>query len=239
MRPLETREELEWIPAFCDAALPAMDGSREVLVGDLLPVGFAAYAKLFHPIHEDLGCEDENLLWTTPWEERYGRGRPDQPFPARALKWHDLAHDLELDYGPGMHLADFLQAMPQGRWPRRLIGPEDGELDVDTVYHLMRLLRPHTGDQDCLCYWPAERCARDQSLLLVAPLSALLTLHADPRSLGSPTGFWPRDRSWLLLSHPELPFSLLAGAGLLLEDLLRDKPLDGIQIGLELALQHR
>jgi len=239
MRRLETTGELRWIPAFAEPELTRMDGSRVVLAGDLLPGGFDAYAKIFHPIHEDLGCEDEELLWEEPWEDRYGRGRADQPFAARGLKWHDLALELDVEFGPGIHLSDFLEALPRGRWPRRLIGPEDGDLDVDTVHHLMRLLGPHTGEAFCLHYWPASRSHEGKDLLIEAPLDSLLSLHADPRAESSPTAFWPRGRAWLLLSHPELPFSLLACSGSLLADLLRDKPLDGIEIALTTELQHR
>ena len=239
MRILETTPEINWIPAFAGPDIPRADGSCVVRVGDLLPACFEEQAKLFHPIHEDLGCADPGLLWESPWDERYGRGRAERPFAARGIKWHDLAEELDLDYDAGFHLADFLPGLPHGRWPRRLVGPEDGELDVDTVHHLMRILQPFTADQPCLHYWPAPRSRTGEPLLLQAPLSELLSLHADVRTVGPPTGLWPRDRSWLFLCHPELPFSLLAGPRDLIAMLLRDKPLDGVEVPLSMALQHR
>lgn len=239
MRRLEIEGELDWIPGFTTSRLPCMDGTTVVLAQDLLPADLQAHARLLHPIHEDLGCADAGLLWEEPWDERYGRGRADSPFAARGLKWHDLAHELDLDFGPGFQLADFLPALPAHRWPRRLVGPEDGDLDVDTVHHLMRLLRPYTGDRPCLHYWPASRSRDGHEQLYEAPLSSLLSLHADPLTRSSPTALWPRDRSWLFLGPPDLPFSLLSGPEALIEDLLRDKPLDGVQIRLSQPLQQR
>ena len=120
MRTLETTGELEWIPAFAGPTLPCVDGSSAVLASDLVPAGLGAYAKLFHPIHEDLGIADPGLLWEEPWDERYGRGSASESFAARGLKWHDLAEELDLDYGPEFHLTDFLPALPGQRWPRRV-----------------------------------------------------------------------------------------------------------------------
>ncbi|MEZ5990328.1 MAG: hypothetical protein R3F30_14650 [Planctomycetota bacterium] len=206
---------------------PALDDEGRLDL-DALDLGrFEARARILHPIWEDLSLAGDDAPWDECWDPRWGRGRPRASFPARGLKWHDLAEERGLDFGTATTLADLASTFVGGRWPRRLCGPEDGLLELDCLHHLERLLRPYAGD-GCELHYPASRTTDGRPRCFEGGPGDALRLLDGPGLTGSPTLWADRGRRWVLLSHPDLAWTLCAGPQALVDDLLVDKPLDGV-----------
>ncbi len=253
-------EAAAWIAVAKERRLPVPDDAWQGLfVAHCLPHGFAGYAKLLHPIHEDLSVADRTLTWADAERAAGGpppgsdndvlkealigttlvHGSPDQPFPARRIRWRELAERYGLPFRPEINTESFRRVFPRS-WPRYLVGPDEGALDPETCQRVARVLEPFTDDQACFFYYdPLATLAAARStggkverLLFRGKLTEVLEVirAAGGADSLSPTYWWPADHRWCLYSDYDLPFTLIGGPQSLIETLVRDPELECVAV---------
>ncbi|PIE23294.1 MAG: hypothetical protein CSA62_07810 [Planctomycetota bacterium] len=188
--------------------------------------GFPVYARMLHPLFEDLSVGDWEQVWEDSEDADYGRGELEESFPARGLKWHDLAEDLDFDYEPGMPLRAFLEHLPKGRWPRALVGPVDGSLDMERLRQVLRLTREQVNPGSCVFGWVPQRCFAETPRAYRGPLESLSELYDGEHTMGAPSFWGDEARSFRFVAPPDRPWTLLAGPAAWIEELCEHKPLD-------------
>ncbi len=206
-------------------------------VADFVPADSEAFAFLYHPIHEDLSISD----WEQPWphpapSDPFGRGEPEEVFPARGLKWHDLAEELGLPFGPELGLSALLAAMPARRWPRALVGPEDSGLDRERFSHAMSLFGRHS-DGPFFAWYAAPWLEQAEDRLFRFEADHALALMRPALRSKTPSVCFSADPSGgtraFLASPPGLPLSLLAGKRALIEEFVASKALDALEVSID------
>ena len=213
----DTPREPDAVPAA--SAAPAawvIEGVRNFdhTVGSLMPVGFEAYARVFHPS-----------------ERREGNALVDVP-------WADVARD----YGRVMHpLAEW--GSLTGTWSstdpdRHRIwdeAPSTGKPRARLVRNLATALAPHTqtADDCSFAVWEGwggieERLSgaahfplpQRPMLLLRGPLTAA---DAVERWVEPPNIWWPADRAWCVASGIDLMTTYVGGSASCIKALLADE----------------
>jgi hypothetical protein len=232
--PAETRwstaiEEADWIAA---CLTPAEDG----LVTSVIPQGFAAYARLLHPVRVNLGKGTRTVRWR---EVARWSGAPLHP----DSQFHSIALPLE----------------QRGPAPWNGQGPERGSLDLADAETLIDILAMHTATPDsCLfCLWdgwgwdtamyvalPGEQPmpvpdpvppevrygpriqlpGRDY-LLYTGPVDGALAFADSDQT---PNLWWPGDRAWCVASDVDLCWSYVGGSAQLIEELIADPRLEAV-----------
>jgi hypothetical protein len=219
--------EPRWRPA---AGWPWTLADESPTLADYLPAAqlasCSAYGRLLHPLWEDLAIGEWDSAWPTEEDAPLHRGELDTSFSARGLKWHDLAEDLEIDYVPGMALTEFLPHLPAQRWPRALVGPVDGSLDMERLRHVIALTRKIVDPAECHFAWCEERCFSPQPRAYAAELEAVTELFDGEHTMGSPTVWGDAAGSFLLVTPPHRAFTVLAGPEEWIHELCEHKPLD-------------
>jgi hypothetical protein len=225
-------------------------------VTDTVPAGFAAYARILHPIQV---TEDRWLTWS---DVAVAAGTRVHPL----VQWRRLAH-------PG-----------GSRMPGWGGGaPEKGNLPVPALRSLLAVLSRHTASpDDCwLCLWDGYGWIRGTPSVAIASVSsdgrvterlvpaALSTAALEPsrtvrfpgrnyllargaldaaltvgwwldgelRDPQSPNLFWPDDHSWCVATEIDFDSTLVAGSEALIEDLLRERSLEAWRIDPDDSLQ--
>lgn len=230
---------------------PRLSGNRGS-VTDVVPGGFAAYARICHPVPDGAGG------WSSWPQVAAATGRTAHPL----MQWHAVLGSLEQ---PSSHDA---------AWPGE---PEPGNLPTHTLQALCTILAAHTtAPDDCLfCLWdgyaglhgsPAVAIVRSDGkqvpvppgvdravldgprvrlpgrdyLMLAGPLSCagdldwnLLEGVADRQS---PNLFWPSDRAWCVATEIDFDSTLVAGSTELIDAVLNSPDLDSWRVGPEDSL---
>jgi hypothetical protein len=207
------------------SAAPAawvIDGVRnfDYTVGSVVPVGFEAYARVFHPAGR-----------------RDGRELVD-------VRWADVARD----YGRVMHPAAEWGSLT-GTWSstdpnRHRIwdeAPSTGQPPTRLLHTLAEALVPHTQTPDDCSFavWAGwgggieERLAtaarfslpQRPMLLLSGPLTAADTVE----QWGEPPNiWWPEDRAWCVSSEIDLMSTYVGGSASCIAALLADERLEAL-----------
>ncbi|OMQ15887.1 hypothetical protein A7K94_0206355 [Modestobacter sp. VKM Ac-2676] len=217
-------------------------------VGSVVPRGFAAYARLLHPV--DVG--DRLASWREVAAET---GRTVHPL----VQWHRLVGSDDPLNAQGGDWTD-------GR-------PEEGNLDPEHLGALLDVLARHTGTPDDCWYGLWEGCARvagtrgfasylvsgsDDSrpgppaftpeqlagprvrhpgrdhLLLHGPLASARFI-GDQVTDGwflpqSPSLCWPADRAWCVGTEIDFDSTLVAGSRALVDELLAHPVLEALEV---------
>ncbi len=238
MRQLSSLAGIDWIKDGVVRRTPGVPCT----VAHCIPPVFAAYAKIFHPIHEDLSIEGDGLTWNE--EEKanpaapplhtdpviadilakstlvYGGITPGSR-PVR-LPWARLARRLGLLLTPTLSAASFTRRFPEGSWSRSLIGPNEGNLAGSERDALASVLRLHTDTGRCLFHlWCLATADWSEDLLLERALEDVRRFPGEvPEARCTPTQWFPDDRGWLVCSDHDLTFTLFGGPAPLVHDLL-------------------
>jgi len=216
-------------------------------VTGVVPDGYAAYARICHPVPDALGG------WSS-WSQV--AAATDRTAHA-LMQWHSVLGSFEQ---PGSRDAV---------WPGE---PETGNLATHTLQALCLILAGHTTTpDDCLfCLWdgygalhgspsvaivrsdgkqvhvppgveravlegPRVRLPGRDYLLLTGPLVSAGDLDwnlldgLDQRQ--SPNLFWPRDRAWCVATEIDFDSTLVAGSTDLIEAVLHSPDLDSWPVG--------
>jgi len=204
-------------------------------VGSIVPWGFSAYVRIFHPAH---GAGDRPVRWA---EVAAQTGRTTH----RLAQFHAIARPR----------AGFL-------WPD--VGPPApgnlAQIDPGLLRTLCTVLAEHTRTPlaCCFCTWAGHGWLRDDAerglapalldalrngrrlqfpmrdyLLFEGPLDAATefgwTLAGERFVPESPNLFWPQDHAWCVATEVDLPFTLVAGSNALAEHLMGHAMLEAEQ----------
>lgn len=235
LRPSDDVELAAWIAPKLGTIL----GSA----GLVIPVRFAAYARILHPVRNDTG------EWTTWSAVAEAKGVA----PDATMRWHRLMG------------SDDPSDVPGASWEYG--DPELGNLLPRALVPLTTLLAEHTGTPDrCwFCIWeghgwlwaghglrhhdsdgvePAflmdhERFGRRvhlpnrDYLLCTGPVTAALTISD---RLGesvwpkSPNLWWPADRAWCVASEIDHQATVVGGSSALIEAIVRYPDLEAFAV---------
>jgi len=207
-------------------------------VGSVVPGGYEAYARLFHPVDDQSGN-------TTRWSDVARRnGRIAHP----EMQFHLVSTPAGTTPSDPNH--------PSGRvrW---------GSLPRDELAALVRVLERHTETPlDCwFAVWegfgqvhggsafgqlttsggaavaglapidvlrgPRLRLPQREHVMLRGPLAEVTDLH-DALMGQSPNLWWPRDRAWCIATEIDLAWTYIGGGQRLIEELLIDRVLEAL-----------
>jgi hypothetical protein len=204
----------DWIPA-------GLDGPGESVLS-VVPAGFEAYARVFHPA-----------------------GRDDQPGPVR---WRDVATAngrvahaaMQWPSVTGLHPFGEEDGQP-GLWDGE---PAEGSLPAETAAALAAVLAGHTSaaDQCWFAVWdgygtlalsgaepPAFTVPGDRRLLLLTgPLSSAAASLCAPPFQQSPNLWWPADQAWCVGTDIDFMSSYVGGTRECVAAILRQPALEAL-----------
>ena len=241
-------EPTEWID---ERLLPFREGGEGVRVGEIVPTGFEAYARILHPASRRVG-------------DRY------EPIP-----WSELAHARGKTIHPEVQLKavlgdEFRDGPPWGELP------EEGSIPEHLRAPLVDVLRRFTGTPEAcwFCIWEgfgswfggqqlrgysdmsrsamrarrreADRRARGQAAALEQiPKASIMggmrrclvftgNIDAVPGlTIGgsgqTPNWWWPDDRAWIVVSELDTPSSYVGGSVALVEAILNEPRLEAVR----------
>lgn len=215
-------------PSAASSAAPAnwlVDESPtiEYRVRSLIPEGFNAYVRVFHPAQGKDGSEARDEI---PWHHISAQyNKPMHP----EVQWEDLVgHFLEevgVDYP----------------WP--LIG----RLPMPLRQRIIHRIKRHTqSDIYWMAWWDGysyfyylplgiakfQRSLRNYALTYsLDPLVNLdLGFSVHSKHTCSPQLLWPDDRSWIVATEIDLTSTYVAGSNHLAEDLLSDDCIEALRV---------
>ena len=203
-------------------------------VGSLMPEGFSAYARIFHPAY--LGeAGEQRVRWSTvaSWTGR--TVHPQMQFRRMASLSEEI-HDIYKD-------------PPWGLLPQRRSIPQE------ECRTLMNVLREFTSTPDrCFfCLWDGygnidtrlyEASARVRVpgrdyLLFHGPLDAVMSFVEDrvvPFWGDSPNIWWPEDRAWCVATDIDLFDTYAGGSRECIEAVLSNRDLEALTTSLDARL---
>lgn len=209
-------------------------------VTDLVPRGFEAYARVFHPASDAKG----NPVKWADVAKKCGT------IPHREMQWHAILGFADPDELRGSYSPND----PNGpEWAGS--DPPTGAMDIATLDALCKILAAHTADPSrCffgLCTiqsWldsfstddlqpllklPYER----DHIVLSGPLSAVDQIAYDRFRQGSPIPYretpnliWPADHAWLVASEVDFDSTLVGGDTKLVNAIVESPELETWQV---------
>ena len=227
-RPFIVETDVDATAWIDEGLLPFRGQSEGVLVGEIVPSGFEAYARLFHPARRDFGPSIEQ---STPlrWSEiAAARGKTVHPeMQIERLMDNrdpfDYDHWTALSSGGGewfpprecleeteaLALAALLRpftATPDQAWFMLWDGYGDLGRDIDSVPRAF--IHPDRSDAPVGELLNGTRALRHY-LVFRGPLDALTTWFR--WRMEGPNYWWPDDRAWIVASEID-GFSTYVGA---------------------------
>lgn len=189
-------------------------------VGSLLPSGFAAYARIFHPAYR----QDENVTWG---EVARANGRVMHP----AAQFSSLAGRLTL-HGyeqPGL-------------WDTE---PDDGSLPADIAARMAAVLARYTatpgrcwfavweGWADLSCRSPGQAAFQlpgRRYFLFTGSVAAASRSLTDDIGHRSANLWWPGDRAWCVATEVDLNSTYVGGSGACVAELVATPGLEAARV---------
>jgi len=216
MRVARNAEAADWIPARLHPF--AQD------VGSVIPVGFAAYTRIFHP------------------PVRLAPDGTETP-----VRWRDIAAANERSIEAEMQLlgslAEPTQHSSSGRvlWDQQ---PDVGSLPHNIAVHLAAILTAYTTPPGACWFavWEGfadlDRKWRTAPVLSI-PHRKLLVLEGTLPEVGStlsesawhyrsPSLWWPEDRAWCVATEVDFTWSYVGGSIPCIQQLLNDPELEAV-----------
>ncbi|WP_421844163.1 hypothetical protein [Mycobacterium sp.] len=241
-------EEASWVK-------PRLSPFGADRVDSVIPGGFAAYARLLHPVWRCTPNQNEHLV----------RWREVAAWSGTALQRTTQFPDIALP-----------RQAPAETAPWDSQGPGEGSLPADDAAVLVELLAAHTPDlQQCwFCVWdgygwdrvvsvsattgpapppgptllpdpipewvrsgPRVRLPQREYFLYTGTVHAALTFIEDPGQ--TPNLWWPQHHGWCVASEIDLPWTYLGGPAPLIEAVLADPRLEALPARPEDPIQLR
>ena len=204
-------------------------------VGSVVPEGFDAYARIFHPAR---ALHDTEVRWS---EVAAASGRAVHS----EMQFHSIASPM-----PG-----------RGTGLESWYGPRNGTLSVSQVRALIPLLAGHTSTPDrcwfCLWegygyltggmavtyLWPVDQPKPPPRVLgpprPKLPKARVRLPHRDYVLFTGPAGqaegwedgpnlWWPDDRAWCVASEIDFPYTYVGGSARLIQEILADPSLEAL-----------
>jgi hypothetical protein len=214
--------EYESAPGVAPAAwiVEGLHGFAESVLS-VVPEGFEAYARIFHPAA--LGDVPANVRWRDVAAASHRIAHP-------AMQWPSIAGSLPYRSGVSQ----------PGVWDEE---PEEGCFPEDLMPSLAAALTRHTATPERCWFavWdgygslglpdgqsPSFDIPRRSMLLLTGPVSAVRTsVSADP-FWQTPNLWWPDDRAWCVATEIDFMSTYLGGTRRCLEELVGDQGLEAM-----------
>ena len=241
-------EAVDWVTA----SVRNFDGT----VGSIVPAGFGAYARVFHPASRRMGTGEVEVRWA---EVAAANACVMHP----AAEWGSLAGSWEACEQPGL-------------WDQ---SPRTGELPEAPATRLAAVLAMHTTSPECSYFalWDgvdtlglmfsfsegtpeevrdasgrlsrkrsprgaswcraAQRSRLDREMrLLRGPLAAIEEFYAFYRH--PPSLWWPEDRAWCVGTDVDLMSTYVGGSSASISAVLADDGLKDFPSGLRRPVRH-
>jgi hypothetical protein len=248
MKLLTSLSECSWI----DEGVTPMTLDMPSTVAHCIPPIFPCYAKIFHPIYEDLSVQDRRLTWhedarAEPAAPRtqvdqsiqdalsgstvvYGAAEPGSR-PVR-IRWAELARQLGMPFAPTLSSWSFTRRFPGGSWPKYLIGPQEGNLASVEQGALTSILHRNTNIDRCFFhFWFLATSDWKEDLLFEGSLDDASRFPDEiPSVRCTPTHWFPEGRSWLVCTDYDLTFTLVGGPEPLIHELLGHHALECVSV---------
>jgi hypothetical protein len=195
-----------------------------VYVGSVVPQGFEAYVRIFHPLGREREGRVERLRWST------------------VASWTGRVVHPEMQF-------DRIANLPKKGFPAWDYPPQEGLLPREDCERLASLLRPHTSTPDAcwFCIWegfggyfdakryrdvPRVTLPERSYFLYRGPLDAATSFHWG-WIWQSPNLWWPEDHAWCVATEIDLPETYVGGSQACIERILADDLLEAIQTRLD------
>jgi hypothetical protein len=224
LEPMRDVSVADWI----SERLYPMDFGKGVKAGHIVPAGFEAYARLFHPAYRK------------PEERGHGK----QVRWAEIAAWNGRAVHPEMQF----HRIAGLPESAMYSQPEWGTSPRRGSLPPDQGKVLARLLRGFTTSPN-LCYyclwegrgWIDDDFYQDKPrvnlsqphLLFRGPLVGAIF---PGRPTGAPNFWWPADRAWCGATEIDFTETLIGGSAVCIEAVLNHPELEALPIGIDARL---
>ncbi|UVJ40114.1 hypothetical protein [Arthrobacter sp. CJ23] len=208
----------------------------------VVPHGFEAYARVFHPAYRDRPAD------TGSW---HGQERPVYvDIEQESVSWaevarafgatmHPLAQYQEL---PGPENGPYREVLDAAGW--RYAAPVQGNLDVEVLASLAKQLCRHTAtpDRGVAAVWEGwggltssagySQPTFVEGVAAAGPGTFALDApwHHDPWWPQSPSLLWPEDRSWVLVTEVDFDSTIIAGSSALVAALVSDSGIEALRI---------
>jgi hypothetical protein len=188
-------------------------------VGSVVPSGFEAYARIFHPAGRLAGAHQVEMRWSdvAAWT-----GRVVHP----EMQFHSIAAPL-----PGRETR--VRGFNAEPWL--------GALSEGQARALVEVLARHTSIPDTCWFgvwegygtfktrpkWKRVSLPHRNYFLFRGPLSLA------PGHLDGPNLWWPDDRSWCVASEIDFPYTYVGGSKKLIDEILADPNLEALPAALD------
>lgn len=248
---LNDLSEALWISQSTTQIEPDAEKWNGNFVSLCVPTVFPAYCKVFHPIYEDRSVKDRELTWNDLDKKRprnlddpidrvlgdsitvYG-GEFD-PKNLNGISWRELADRTGLQFHPELTVDSFTRNFPEGSWPRYLIGPGEGYIELDTLKSIVRSIATVTSDFEVSqpCYFHYDLIATatyERDLLFHGKLLDIFDTPDLEDVSTTPTHWWPANREWFVTSEWDLTFTLIGGSIELVNSLIWNSEIDCVRV---------
>ncbi|QKE72063.1 hypothetical protein HPK19_04290 [Arthrobacter citreus] len=230
----ESLEFFDWIKLNIDELESDSPEWKGNFVSQCLPKNFSYYCKILHPVYRDQKIKDEHLLWS---ERRIG---VDQKIRiGERLFYKDLVKKYNVQSTKEISTNTFSQIY--GSLPRYIISPDEGNMEINLVEELVKILKPMTLKQKCYFhyYFLKTEDWYGDDLLFSGKLEDVLNLYDLNGLHGSPTYWWAEDQSWCLCTDYDLDFSLIGGTRELIDALLSNSELECFEVNIDTRIDYR
>ena len=204
-------------------------GAHETRVGSIVPEGFAAYARVFHPAElRDRGHEPvrrSTVRWST------------------VASWTGRTAHPQMQFERIANLSELYQDPPWGSHPRY------GSLPSEECRTVAEVLREFTSTPNrCyFCVWEGWgfldpglyknasrlRVPGRGYLLFRGPLDAVMSFLDDYGWSQSPSIWWPEDRAWCVATEVDLYDTYVGGSNACIERILSCRELEALRVTTE------
>jgi hypothetical protein len=220
--------------------------SDETWLSGVIPMGFEAYARVFHPPYRAVAPGEQPSLFA-PTEVRVDAVGEESTVFMREVRWSEVAAANGRVAHPTMEWAAITgdwayrygDASQPGIWDRE---PQRGSLDLRPTIRMCELLALFTTTPG-RCYFGIspiyndlpERVLSDAPAVagthvLTGPLFALPDISFEVHWYRSPNLWWPEDRAWCVVSDYDLQETYLAASDDCVDRLLDDAVLEVMRL---------
>ncbi|MEQ8768345.1 MAG: hypothetical protein RL885_30860 [Planctomycetota bacterium] len=225
MRRTDDWSVIEWLRTDLEARQSPND--PQLRVCQRLPES-SEVLKILHPIFEDPTIEDPDLTWNDAGDAEGTKGE--------RVPWSRLAKEKGLELCAEISEWSFLPYFDRG-WPRRLVGPDEGNLEPDHCLRLAALIEEAGLGGPCSFFFALPATTDWESeQLWQGELRELGTLLDADDVWCSPTLWVPDDRRWCVTTDYEQTFSLICGPELLIRIVAEDALLETVPLTWETRL---
>jgi hypothetical protein len=205
-----------------DWIAPALRPFGEHVVGSLVPAGFEAHARVFHPAVRYVGDDDLAVRWAEV-----------------AVANRTVAHPV-MEWGSLTGSMDFFEDADQSPlWDQ---APARGHLPVGVAEILVAVLSRHTGTPHDVYFgvWsgfgfiagdaPLLELPAREHWLVRGPIELATANMAEEPSEQSVSLWWPADRAWFVATDIDLVTTFVGGSAACVADLVTHPGLEAAPV---------